>query len=537
MDIAVVFTDDDILRHIYQTAGQVTGVCRTQCGIRQTFTCAMAGNKVFQNRQAFTEVRLNRPVNDTSGRISHQTTHTGQLFDLVNTAAGAGIGHHGNRIKFIRCVSFFQQVCYIIRRLVPDFNNFLITFIVRHQTAAVHGFRLVNLFFRSLDNFLLSRWYMDIGYCDGNTGIAGIIIAHFLHNIQYIGSAQIAEKLMRFGNQLAQFLFGDQLTQMPVFFTGFFVFPFAEEAQFLRQFFIINCIADGGFDQAHAFVFRLLNNICIGNQDPDFCLQIKIFMIISHQGFMQTAVAIAFPFCAGTLNRHVIRAQNHILRRYRYRFAVFRSQDIIHGHHHQTGFRLRLYRQGQMDSHLVTVKVGIVRSANQRMQRDGTSFGQNRLKCLDAQTVQRRCAVQEYRMLFDDFFQDIPYFRSRPFYHAFSGTDIQGGIVILQTFHNERFEKFQRHFFRQAALVHLHLGTYHDYRTAGIVDAFAQQVLAETSLLAFQHIRQGFQRTVAGAHNRTATAAVVDQRINRFLQHTFFIADNDVRRMQLQQAF
>ena len=85
--------------------------------------------------------------------------------------------------------------------------------------------------------------------------------------------------------------------------------------------------------------------------------------------------------------------------------------------------------------------------------------------------------------------------------------------------------------------MHLHFGAYHDYRTAGIVDAFTQQVLTETSLLAFQHIGQGFQRPVAGSHNGTAAAAVIDQGVYSFLQHTFFITYNDVRRMQFQQPF
>ena len=534
MDIAVVFPYDNVLRHIDQTTGQITGVCRTQCGISQAFTGAVAGDKVFQNGQAFTEVRLYRTVNDTTGRIRHQASHTGQLFDLVNTAAGAGICHHSNRVELIRRVGFFQQVCHIIRRFIPNIYNFLITFVIGHQAAAVHCLRPVNLLFRILDNLLLALWYMDIGHRNGNAGIAGIVVTHFLYDIQYVGGTQVPIELMSLGNQFAQFLFSDQLTQMPELFTGFFVFAFTEEAQFFRQFFIVNRITDRRFNQAHALIFRLIHNIFVGNQDPDLCLQIQIFMIVSHQGFMETAVTVAFAFGAGPFNRHVIGAQNHILRRHSYRLAILRSQNIVHGHHHQPGFCLRLNGQRQMNCHLVTVKVRVISRTYQRVQRDGTTFGQNRLKCLNTQTVQRRCTVQQHRMFFDNLFQYIPDFRSCPFHHAFCRTDIQIRIIILQPFHNERFEKFQRHFFRQAALMHLHFGAYHDYRTAGIVDAFTQQVLTETSLLAFQHIGQGFQRPVAGSHNGTAAAAVIDQGVYGFLQHTFFITYNDVRRMQFQ---
>ena len=74
-------------------------------------------------------------------------------------------------------------------------------------------------------------------------------------------------------------------------------------------------------------------------------------------------------------------------------------------------------------------------------------------------------------------------------------------------------------------------------RTSGVVNTFTQQVLAETSLLAFEHVRQRFQRALVGTGNRAGAAAVIKQGVNRFLQHAFFIADNNIRGMQLNQAF
>ena len=55
-----------------------------------------------------------------------------------------------------------------------------------------------------------------------------------------------------------------------------------------------------------------------------------------------------------------------------------------------------------MDSHLVAVEVGVERGADQRVQLDGAAFDQNRLKCLNAQTVQGRCTVQQNGMALDD---------------------------------------------------------------------------------------------------------------------------------------
>src|SRR3954449_1613816 len=82
----------------------------------------------------------------------------------------------------------------------------------------------------------------------------------------------------------------------------------------------------------------------------------------------------------------------------------------------------------------------------------------------------------------------------------------------------------------------LELRTGHDDRTTRIVDALAEQILAEAALLALEHVAQGLQRTLVGAGDRAAAAAVVEQSIDRFLKHALLVADDDVRSAQLHQA-
>ena len=81
----------------------------------------------------------------------------------------------------------------------------------------------------------------------------------------------------------------------------------------------------------------------------------------------------------------------------------------------------------------------------------------------------------------------------------------------------------------------LQLGTGHDDRTAGIVDALAEQVLTEPALLALQHVGERLQRTLVGAGDDAAATAVVEQGVDGFLQHPLFVADDDARRAQLDQ--
>jgi hypothetical protein len=64
---------------------------------------------------------------------------------------------------------------------------------------------------------------------------------------------------------------------------------------------------------------------------------------------------------------------------------------------------------------------------------------------------------------------------------------------------DERLEQLERHLLGQAALVQLEFRAGHDDRTAGIVDALAEQVLAEAALLALEHVGERLQRTLVGA--------------------------------------
>ena len=77
---------------------------------------------------------------------------------------------------------------------------------------------------------------------------------------------------------------------------------------------------------------------------------------------------------------------------------------------------------------------------------------------------------------------------------------------------------------------------HHNHGTAGIIHPFAQQVLTETTALAFDHVGQGLERTFVGTGHGLAATAIVQQRVHRFLQHALFIAGNDLGRFQLQQT-
>src|SRR5262245_10858271 len=72
-------------------------------------------------------------------------------------------------------------------------------------------------------------------------------------------------------------------------------------------------------------------------------------------------------------------------------------------------------------------------------------------------------------------------------------------------------------------------------RATGIVHAFSEQILPESSLLTFERVRERLQRPVVRATQNATAATVVKQCIDRRLKHALFIADDDVRSMQLHE--
>jgi hypothetical protein len=212
-----------------------------------------------------------------------------------------------------------------------------------------------------------------------------------------------------------------------------------------------------------------------------------------------------------------------------------RRQDVVRRQHQRGGFNLRFGRKRNVDGHLVAVEIGVERGADERVNLERLAFDQHRLESLNAEAVQRGSAVEQNGMVFDDLFEDVPN-------HGILLLDqflrlLDGGAVaaLFEAMIDERLEQLERHLLGQTALVQLQFGTDHDDGTAGVIDALAEKVLAEAALLAFERIGERLERAVVGAAQHAAAAAVVEQRVDGFLQHALFVADDHVRRVQLHQ--
>ena len=188
-----------------------------------------------------------------------------------------------------------------------------------------------------------------------------------------------------------------------------------------------------------------------------------------------------------------------------------------------------------MHGHLVAVEVGVERVTDERVHLDRLALDERRLERLDAEAMERRCAVQEHRMLLDHLFQDVPDLALHLVDVPLGRLDVLDDLPLDEPAHDERLEELERHQLRQAALVQLEVRAGDDHRAAGVVDALAEQVLAEPALLALEHVGERLERPVARACHRAAAAAVVEQRVDGLLQHALLVVDDDLRRAEVEQ--
>ena len=259
--------------------------------------------------------------------------------------------------------------------------------------------------------------------------------------------------------------------------------------------------ADRGVDQgARLDVFAFALQSPRGGQlDLDAGVRVDRAQRIGQLHLVERGEDHALALAAGQRHRDVVATHHHVLRRADDRRAVRRAEDVVGRHHQRVGFDLGFDRKRQMDGHLVAVEVGVEALADQRMQLDGVAFHQHRLEGLDAHAVQRGSAIEQHRVIADHLFQDIPYLFVLALEHLLGAFDRVGVAQILQPADDERLEQFQRDLLGQAALVQPQVRADDDHAAGRIIDALAQQVLAEAALLALDHVGQRLERAIAGA--------------------------------------
>ena len=82
----------------------------------------------------------------------------------------------------------------------------------------------------------------------------------------------------------------------------------------------------------------------------------------------------------------------------------------------------------------------------------------------------------------------------------------------------------------------LELWANHDHGASGVVNSLAEQVLAEATLLPLEHVAERLQAVVAGAGDGTPSSAVINEGVDRLLEHALLVAHDDLWRAEFNEA-
>ena len=381
-----------------------------------------------------------------------------------------------------------------------------------------------------MDHLVLALRHEHIGYGYGQSALGRVLVAHCLDRVKHLGGDVEAVNADALVDDLAELLLATGEHDLEIELLGRVRAVY--EAEVLR-----NALVEDQAARSSVYDRRLHLAIdLLGQTDLDRRVDADNALVVSHQSLVDVAEYLAGARLGVAVDSQIVGAEDHILRRNGNRLAVLRLEQVVRGQHQQTGLSLCLSGQRNVNRHLVAVEVSVERGTYQRMQTDGAALDEDRLERLNAQTVQGRRTVQHDRVTLDDVLEHVPYLGLCALDHLLGGLDVGCGAVLDQLLHDEGLEQLESHFLRQTALVDLEVRTDDDNRTAGVVDALAEQVLTEAALLALEHVGQRLERAVVRAGDRAAAAAVVDQSVNRFLKHALLVADDDVRRAQLEQA-
>ena len=534
----VGLADDDVLRHVDQTPGEVARVGGTQGGIGQTLTGTVRVHEVLEHRQALAERGLDGLRDELAVRTRHQTLHARERSDLGHVARRARLDDRRDRVG-VRVVRL-HGLADLVGGLLPELDEVALALLVGDLAQVELRLEARGLGVVGGEDLLLGRRHEHVGHGDGDTRAGGPVEA---------GVLELVHRLRHDDHRVAlgQVVDDDGLTLLRHLLVDERV---VRREQLVEQDAAERGLGDpllaGGPALGELLGLDLGGRTLMRQTHLDRRVDVEHTEVDGHDGLGRGRVHTLGRLVLG--GRHVgagrplvetgqvVQARDHVQSRHGERTAGRRRQDVVRGEHEDAGLGLGLRGQREVDGHLVTVEVGVEGLTHQRVQLDRLTLDELRLERLDAETVQRGRTVEHHRVLGDDLFEHVPHLVALTLDHPLGGLDVLRVVEVHQTLHDERLEQLECHELGQTTLVQLQLRAHDDHGTTRVVDALTEQVLTEAALLALEQVGQRLERTVARARDGAAATTVVEQCVDGLLQHPLLVVDDDLGRAEVHQS-
>ena len=312
---AVDLGDDHVLGDVDETPGQVSRVGGLERRIGQSLTGTVSRDEVLQDRQAFTEVRRNRGLDDLTRRLGHQSTHSGELADLLFGTSGSGVGHHEDRIEL---PALLLELLHVVEHLVghelgrpvPDVDDLVVTLTCGNGTVEPLALDLEHRFARVVDDLFLLRRNDHVLDADRDSRQGGVEESHLLELVENLDGHVVAEvdenevdqvlkRLLLHHTIDERHLFGEMHVQHDAADRGI--------EQLARRF--VNLAVDD------VLLVELGRQIDVGLPHPelDRRQELDLPRLECDEGLFRATEDLAFAFGIFPVHRQVVRTENQIL--------------------------------------------------------------------------------------------------------------------------------------------------------------------------------------------------------------------------------
>ena len=170
--------------NVYELSSEVSRVSCLKSCIRETLTSTVGRYEVLKNRQTLTEVSLNWLLNDGSVWLSHQSSHTTKLTNLLAGSTSSRVGHDEDRVEGRPTFGLTSRIIlelrgrdglhHILSDLVsnvrPDIDDLVVSLSGRYETFAILAVDLAHLLISFSKEWLLRVWNNHVLNSDGDSG-------------------------------------------------------------------------------------------------------------------------------------------------------------------------------------------------------------------------------------------------------------------------------------------------------------------------------------------------------------------------------
>ena len=301
----VLLVDDHVVSDVDQTTGQITGVGGLQSGIGKTLAGTVGRDEVLEHRQTLLEVCQNwvldnlvTAFNARLLRLGHQTTHTGELTNLVLRTTGTRVEHHEYRVEALLVGSnlLHQLVGEFGIDVGPDIDDLVVTLVVGDSTHVIVHLDLLGTGITLSDDFGLAVRNQHVIQVERQTALECHVVTHVLDIVKELsrtGHTAVADNT---GDDIAQRLLGNQLVN------------------------VTNLVGHGIVedDAAHRGVLdELLLVLTIGvdhvNNHTDDGMHRHLTLVIGHQSLLGTVELESLALVALAQLGDIVETEYHIL--------------------------------------------------------------------------------------------------------------------------------------------------------------------------------------------------------------------------------